>query len=171
MRSPLALVAALLWLAACTRTLQSSQHQSCPPSRAHAAANGIGIIGMSLDQHATAGGNSELFVDRVVPDGPAAAAGVRPGDRIVTIEGTSTRGMSVADAARRLRGPTAASVSLQVATDGQARTVRITRVAPSELWNGTAGAPRAGERVHPSDMAPAAPLTAPPCRQLPPAQE
>ncbi len=171
MRSHLALVAALVGLAACTRTLQSGQHQSCPPPRAQAAAKGIGIIGMSLDQHATASGEQELFVDRVVPDGPAAAAGVRPGDRILAIAGTPTRGMSVADAARRLRGPTAESVSLQVASGGAARMVRITRVAPSELWSGSAGRPHGGERVVPSDMAPAAPLAAPPCRQLPPAQE
>jgi membrane-associated protease RseP (regulator of RpoE activity) len=165
MRSHLALVAALLWLAACTRTLQSNPQAACPPPRAHAAAYGIGIIGMSLDQHAAHGGEPELFVDRVVPDGPASAAGVRPGDRIVAIEGTSTRGMSVAEAARRLRGPTAAAVSLQVASDGHPRTVRITRVAPSELWNGPAGSAHAGERVRASNLAPAAPVTAPPCRQ------
>jgi carboxyl-terminal processing protease len=171
MRSHLALVAALLWLAACTRTLHSSQPYSCPPPRAHAASSGIGIIGMSLDQRAAPGGDPELFVDRVVPDGPAAAAGVRPGDRIVAIEGTSTRGMSVAEAARHLRGPTAASVRLQIATDGHVRTVTITRVAPSDLWNGGTGSPHPGERVPPSDVAPAAPVTAPPCRQLAPAQE
>ena len=170
MRSHLAWVAALLWLAACTRTMQSSgRTYACPPPRTHAA-SGVGIIGMSLDQRAAHGG-SELFVDRVVPDGPAATAGVHPGDRIVTIEGTSTEGMSVAEAARRLRGPTAASISLQLATDGHARTVRITRVAPSELWNGSAAGSHAHERVPPSDVAPAAPVTAPPCRQLPPAQE
>ena len=170
MRSHLAWVAALLWLAACTRTLQSSSRSApCPPPRAHAA-SGMGIIGMSLDQRTTHGG-PELFVDRVVPDGPAATAGVRPGDRIITIEGTSTDGMSVAEAARRLRGPTAASVSLQLTSDGHPRTVRITRVAPSELWNGTAAGTHPHERVPPSDVAPAAPVTAPPCRQRPPAQE
>jgi membrane-associated protease RseP (regulator of RpoE activity) len=170
MRSHLAVVAALLGLAACTHTLQTSQRYSCPPPRTHAA-SGIGIIGMSLDHRSTHAGDAELFVDRVVPDGPAAAAGVRPGDRIVTIDGTSTRGMTVGEAARRLRGPTAASVSLQLATDGHARTVQITRVAPSELWSGAAAAPHGQERVRPSDVAPAAPLTAPPCRQLPAAQE
>lgn len=170
MRSHLAWVAALLWLAACSRTLQSSSRSyACPPPRAHAA-SGMGIIGMSLDQRSTRGG-PELFVDRVVPDGPAAAAGVRPGDRIVTIEGTSTAGMSVAEAARRLRGPTAASVSLQLATGGHARVVRITRVAPSDLWNGSAAGAHRHERVPPTDVAPAAAVAAPPCRQLAPAQE
>src|SRR5262245_39613059 len=112
MRSHLALVViAVIGSAACTRTL-SPPTRACVEASAQPRGAGIGIIGMSLDQHVAATGTPELVVDRVVPDGPAAAAGVRPGDRILEIEGTSTRGMSTADAARRLRGPIDASVAL-----------------------------------------------------------
>jgi membrane-associated protease RseP (regulator of RpoE activity) len=170
MRSHLAMVVIVaLTGAACTRTLhQPSPGRACAPTNAQGKTNGIGIIGMSLDQVATASGTPELVVDRVVPDGPAATAGILPGDRILQIEGTSTSGMSIADAARRLRGPVDASVMLVIATGTRPRDVTITRVAPSELWSGTVGSPSAAERhserVRASDVAPAAQVSTPPCR-------
>lgn len=148
----------------CTRHMQTSVARPCPPPR---APSGIGIIGMSLDHERHAGTEPVLVVDRVVPDGPAATAGIRPGDRILAIEGTSTAGMSIADAARRLRGPIDASVALVIATGERPRDVTITRVAPSELWSSTGRAHRgtkAAEGVPPSDLAPAAKLAVPPCR-------
>jgi C-terminal processing protease CtpA/Prc len=166
MRSHLAMVVIVAALAgtACTRTMQTSATRACPPAAAQVKASGIGIIGMSLDQLPSQNGASELVVDRVVPDGPAATAGIRPGDRILAIEGTSTRDMSIADAARRLRGPIDASVALVVATASRPRDVTITRVAPSDLWTGNAGAPgKHAARVHASDVAPAAQLSVPPC--------
>ncbi len=156
--------------AACTHTMhQPTATRACVPGSAHAKTSGIGIIGMSLDQAGTASGARELVVDRVVPDGPAATAGILPGDRILEIEGASTRGMSIADAARRLRGPIEASVGLTVATGTRSRDVTIIRVAPSSLWSGTPGASATGtdraERVRASDLAPATQVNAPPCRQ------
>jgi S1-C subfamily serine protease len=169
MRSHLALIVVVaLTGAACTRTLQSAKTDPCPAPQAgkRVPANGIGIIGMSLDRHPDDSGTAELFVDRVVPEGPAASAGVRSGDRIYDIEGTSTAGMSVAEAARRLRGPTGASIALRVGENGRVRDVTITRVAPSDLWNRAAATrPSDGERVHASDVAPAAAVAVPPCRQ------
>ncbi len=169
MRSHLALVVVVaLTGAACTRTVQSAKSDPCPAPQAarSVSGSGIGIIGMSLDRHPDGSGTPELFVDRVAPEGPAASAGVRSGDRIYSIEGTSTAGMSVAEAARRLRGPTGASIALAVGENGRVRDVTITRVAPSDLWNraGTAR-PGGGERVHASDVAPAAAVAVPPCRQ------
>lgn len=172
MRSHLALVViAALACAACTRSLQSAHPQACPARPTHAGktggGNGIGIIGMSLDQHPGTTGAPELFVDRVVPEGPAATAGVRPGDRIYSIEGSATAGMSIAEAARRLRGPTGATVGLQVGDGSHRRDVIITRVAPSDLWSREAAVPPNGgdsERVRASDVAPAAAVAVPPCR-------
>ena len=170
MRSHLAMVVIIaLTGVACTRTMhQPTATRACVPASGQAKANGIGIIGMSLDQVAITNGTPELVVDRVVPDGPAATAGILPGDRILQIEGTSTRGMSIADAARRLRGPVDASVMLVVATGARPRDVTITRVAPSDLWSGAVGSPavakRHSERVPASDVAPAAQVSTPPCR-------
>lgn len=171
MRSHLALVVMVaLAGTACTRSVQSARPDPCaaPRTAKPAAENGIGIIGMSLDHHPDASGTPGLFVDRVVPEGPAATAGVRSGDRIYAIEGASTAGMSVAEAARRLRGPTGASIALQVGDGERMRDVTITRVAPSDLWNRPAAAARPsgdGERIHASDVAPAAAIAVPPCRQ------
>lgn len=170
MRSHLALVVVVaLAGTACTRSLQSARTDPCaaPRTATPIAGSGIGIIGMSLDHHPDASGRPELFVDRVVPEGPAATAGVRSGDRIYTIEGTSTAGMSVAEAARRLRGPTGASIVLQVGDGAGKRDVTITRVAPSDLWSrATTARPGSdGERVRASDVAPAAAVAVPPCRQ------
>lgn len=166
MRSHLALVAALAFGgAACSQLLQPTV-RPCTAPAARRATGGIGIIGMSLDRHPGASGSPELVVDRVVPDGPAAAAGVRPGDRILEIEGSSTATMSIADAARRLRGPVDAPVALVISAGDRSRDVTIIRVAPSALWNATGrGARTTGKGVVPAtDLAPAAKAAAPPCR-------
>ncbi len=165
MRSHLALVVMVVLAGtACSRTLQAPHQHACAAPGATAATSGIGIIGMSLDQRPSPAGAPELFVDRVVPDGPAATAGIHPGDRILSIAGTPTTGMSIGDAARRLRGPTAASVALQVATGGTTRAVNVTRVAPSDLWSGNTTHHAAGA-VRASDVAPAAQVATPPCRK------
>ncbi len=45
-----------------------------------------------------------LVMQNVFPNDPAARAGLRPGDRIVRIDGEPTDGMSIADALQRIRG-------------------------------------------------------------------
>ncbi|MCC6849950.1 MAG: PDZ domain-containing protein [Deltaproteobacteria bacterium] len=164
MRSHLALVVVLaLGGAACSSALQPSV-RVCPAPQARGSGNAIGIIGMSLDRRASASGGLDLVVDRVVPDGPAATAGIRAGDRILEIEDAPTEDMSIGDAARRLRGPIDASVALVILTDGRSRDVTITRVAPSALWNATGRAARTGRTSVPAtDLAPAAKAAVPPC--------
>ena len=165
MRSHLALVVTFaLGGVACSKSLQPTV-RPCPAPVAHPAAGSVGIIGMSLDRHTGANGAEELVVDRVVPDGPAAAAGIRPGDRILRIEGAPTESMSLADAARSLRGPIDASVTLVIATGDRPRDVTITRVAPSELWSATGRTTGTGKAAVPAtDLAPAAKVAVPPCR-------
>jgi carboxyl-terminal processing protease len=45
---------------------------------------------------------------------PAKRAGINNGDVIVTIDGTSTRGMALRDAIERMRGPAGSEVKLTV---------------------------------------------------------
>ncbi len=55
-----------------------------------------------------------LTILRVTDGAPAARAGLRPGDRIVKINGQSTRDMPLADAVQRLIGPAGTSVALTI---------------------------------------------------------
>lgn len=55
-----------------------------------------------------------LALQNVFPGDPASRAGLRAGDRIVSIDGDSTDGMSIADALQRIRGQPGTSVGLSV---------------------------------------------------------
>ncbi len=60
----------------------------------------------------------QLLVLRPLPDGPAFAAGIRAGDRIVKIEGQSTQGLSLKDDVERIRGKPGTSVTLTIQHQG-----------------------------------------------------
>lgn len=66
-------------------------------------------VGASLEP---AGG--EIHVGAVVQGGPAAAAGIRSGDRVVAIDGVPVAGMTAAAASSRLEGPPASRVGLSI---------------------------------------------------------
>lgn len=55
-----------------------------------------------------------IALQSVSPGNPAALAGLRAGDRIVSIDGDSTEGMSIVDALQRLRGRPGTTVGLSV---------------------------------------------------------
>lgn len=61
-----------------------------------------------------------LTVVAPLDDSPAAAAGIKAGDRIVKIDGLSTRAMSVGEAVAKLRGRPGSRVSLTVLRRGRA---------------------------------------------------
>ena len=76
---------------------------------------------------------------------PAYRAGIQPGDRIVKIDGLSTKDMQLADAVKRMRGRPGTSVTITIAREGWAEPkdvpivreqIRIQSVRAYELENG-----------------------------------
>ena len=62
-----------------------------------------------------------IVVLGVLPGGPAEQAGLRPGDRFVTIGGTPARDMRVTEAVRIMRGEPGTLVSVSVRREGEDR--------------------------------------------------
>jgi carboxyl-terminal processing protease len=54
---------------------------------------------------------------------PAWKAGIRPGDRIVKIDGASTKGMSIVEATAKIRGTVGSSVQFTVQREGTAKPI------------------------------------------------
>jgi carboxyl-terminal processing protease len=69
------------------------------------------------------------FVVSGAPPGPARRAGVRPGDRIVAIDGVSTERLALDDALGRIIGRAGTVVRLGVVRDGRALRFDVVRAA------------------------------------------
>ncbi|MSQ40295.1 MAG: S41 family peptidase [Dehalococcoidia bacterium] len=70
--------------------------------------------------------NNRPIIVAPMPNSPAKAAGIRPGDIILTIDGVSTEGKSLADAILRIRGRKGTSVTLEVRHLAETEPVAIT---------------------------------------------
>jgi len=70
-----------------------------------------------------------LTVVSPIEDTPAFIAGIKADDRIVAIEGTSTQGMNIMEAVRKLRGPKGSQVTISILREGltKPRDYTITR--------------------------------------------
>jgi putative serine protease PepD len=86
----------------------------------------FGVLGDDLDP-ATAAllGRSGATLTRVVPDGPAAAAGLLEGDVVLAVEGVQTTSMSSLVVALRSHQPGDA-VAVTFVRDGQQRAAMVT---------------------------------------------
>jgi len=67
-----------------------------------------------------------VSVENVVPNGPADKAGIQQDDLITTIDGLSTKGMSLSQASGKLRGKEGTKVTLTIERSGAALPAAIT---------------------------------------------
>ena len=72
-----------------------------------------------------------LFIGGVRAKSPAAAAGIKSGDRIVAVDGTAVT--TVLDAAQHMRSESANPVTLQLVRDGKPYSVTVQRELHSEI--------------------------------------
>ncbi|MEQ9814295.1 MAG: S41 family peptidase [Azospirillaceae bacterium] len=97
------------------------------PDEAEAQAaylTGYGGVGLLLDQ----GDGGMVVIREVFPNGPAAAAGVGEGWRIIAVDGQDAIGLELAELAERLRGPIGSAVSVAFLDQrGQTRSVNLRR--------------------------------------------
>ncbi|MCB0272425.1 MAG: S41 family peptidase [Bdellovibrionales bacterium] len=70
----------------------------------------FGGIGIELGMNE----NKELIVIKPMETGPAIHKGVKEGDRILEVNGESTKGWSIIDAVQKLRGPNGSTVKLKL---------------------------------------------------------
>ena len=67
-----------------------------------------------------------LTVISPIDDTPAFRAGILAGDKIVMIEGTSTKGMSLMEAVKLMRGPKGTKVTISIAREGEPELIKHT---------------------------------------------
>jgi len=85
-----------------------------------ASREGFGGIGVSLDSQ-----SANVRIAEVLPDTPAALAGLRVDDIIISIDGVETAMLPREDAAQRLRGPTDSIVTLALTRPGSPQPLRV----------------------------------------------
>ncbi|HEY9192799.1 MAG TPA: S41 family peptidase [Methyloversatilis sp.] len=73
-------------------------------------------------------GMEDGFVKVVSPieDTPAFRAGIKAGDLIIKLDDTSTKGLSLSDAVKRMRGKPATSIHLTIARKGETKPIEVT---------------------------------------------
>ncbi|BDG04325.1 S41 family peptidase [Anaeromyxobacter oryzae] len=72
--------------------------------------------------------SGEVTVVSPVADSPGERAGIRPGDRIVTVDGAPTKDLGVDEVTRRMKGPAGTRCVLEIMRDGFASPQKLTLV-------------------------------------------
>jgi carboxyl-terminal processing protease len=72
--------------------------------------------------------DGEVVVIAPVAESPGERAGIRPGDLVVSIDGASTKEMTLPDATRRMKGPAGTKVALEIMRQGFASPQRLVLV-------------------------------------------
>lgn len=78
-------------------------------------------IGAVLD-----GKGERPVVQKIIPHSPAAQTGLRPGDRILAVDGTDTKGVSIEDNVKKIRGEIGTKVRLTLERPGAKNPVDLT---------------------------------------------
>ncbi len=116
------------------RALDRFSHYSAPEvaRERRAARDGFGGIGVSLDQE-----DADARVVEVLPDTPAAEAGIQVDDRILAIDGVETAMLSRDEIVHRLRGPSDSVIELSIRRAGVpgplSFSVRRARIVPPSV--------------------------------------
>ena len=99
-----------------------------------------GVIGVSLDVWAERIGDpASLYVNYVIPEGPAQQAGLKHGDEIVTVNGATVSGKTYEQVIKMVRGEAGTAVNLGVKGEEGLREIAITRIASEKLYKGEMG--------------------------------
>ncbi len=72
--------------------------------------------------------DGDLTVVSPVVESPGERAGIKPGDRVVSIDGAPTKDMTLTDAIRKMKGPSGTKATLEIMRDGFASPQKLTLV-------------------------------------------
>ena len=72
--------------------------------------------------------DGEVTVVSPVAESPGERAGIRPGDRVLSIDGTTTKEMTLAEAIRRMKGAAGTKVALEIMREGFSAPQRLVLV-------------------------------------------
>jgi C-terminal processing protease CtpA/Prc len=99
-----------------------------------------GVIGVSLQVSAEhIGEPARLYVAHIHPEGPARQAGLKHGDEVIAVDGTSVEGKTYEQVVRMVRGEPGTAVRIQVKGEGATRDTTITRVGSGTLYKAPMG--------------------------------
>lgn len=99
-----------------------------------------GVIGISLHIGAERIGDPAiLYVGMVHPEGPAYKAGLRHGDEVVSVDGTTVTGKSYEQVVKMIRGEAGTVVKVGVTDEKGLHELSVERVAGDKLPSGPAG--------------------------------
>ena len=96
-----------------------------------------GVIGISLQVGAERVGDPAiLYVGMVHPGGPAHKAGIRHGDEVVSVDGTTVTGKSYEQVVKMIRGEAGTLVKVGVKDEKGLHELSVERVASDKLPKG-----------------------------------